>query len=106
MEVDGLVWDDEEDPEGNVHHIARHGVDVWEVREVLESAPVFLEAEQSLGPNPVFVAIGHTAAGRLLEVWGIHFQNPPLRSWWRTVTAMDARPRFRRIYLKERGERG
>lgn len=76
MMVHGLVWDDEGDPQGNVVHIARHGVFVWEVREVLESAPVFLEAEESLGPNPVFVAIGYTAAGRLLEVWGIQFEKP------------------------------
>lgn len=106
MEICGLIWDDEDDPEGNVRHIARHDVQPWEVREVLESAPVFLEVEESFGPNPVFVAIGCTVSGRLLEVWGIHFQNPPREGWWRTVTAMDARPRYRRIYLKERGGRG
>lgn len=105
MELRGLVWDDEDDPEGNIQHIARHRVRPWEVREVLESAPVFREAEESYGPNPVYVAIGFTAAGRLLEVWGIHFRHGPLAGWWRTITAMDARRRYRRIYLDERGGR-
>ena len=70
----GLVWDDEDDPDGNVQHIARHGITPWEVRQALRDARVFIESDEVDGPNPVYVAVGPTANGKLLEVWGIHVQ--------------------------------
>lgn len=30
-----LIWDDPEDPDGNVQHIAEHGLDIEDVEEVL-----------------------------------------------------------------------
>jgi uncharacterized DUF497 family protein len=30
-----LIWDDPEDPHGNVQHIAEHGLDIEDVEEVL-----------------------------------------------------------------------
>ena len=103
MEIRGLTWDAEDDPDGNVQHIQKHGVTQWDVRDVLESAPVFKRARRESGPNPVYVAIGYTSAGRLLEVWGIHFQDPPHESYWRTITAMDARRPYRDAYFREKG---
>lgn len=100
--ISGLDWDDEDDPDGNVQHIAKHHVTPSEVREVLEGAPVFFPVPED-GPNPVFVAVGMTAAGRLLEVWGIYFEQPPKHGWWHTVTAMDARPHQRALWSRERG---
>ena len=100
----GLDWDADDDPEGNAQHIARHNVTPAEVREVLEGAPDFLPVDTE-GPNPCYVAVGFTAGGRLLEVWGIHFQGPPLAGFWHTITAMDARPAHRKRYLGERGAR-
>jgi hypothetical protein len=100
--IKGLVWDDEEDPDGNVQHLARHHVQQWEVREVLEGGPVFRRTLED-GANPTFVVVGYTAAGRLLEVWGIYFEQPPKTGWWRTITAMDARPAQRELWGNERG---
>lgn len=100
----GLDWDDDDDADGNVQHIAKHGVSPEEVREVLESGPVFWPAEPG-GPNPFYVAVGVTAQGRLLEVWGIHCQSPPLNNFWHTVTAMEARPANAARYAEERGAR-
>jgi uncharacterized DUF497 family protein len=33
-----IIWDDENDPTGNVQHIAEHGVSVEEVEEVLANS--------------------------------------------------------------------
>ena len=102
LHITGLDWDDDQDAEGNVRHIARHKGSVGEVTEVMTSAPVFVRVETE-GDNPYFVAIGHTASGRLLEVWGIYYESPPKAGWWRTVTAMKARPAQRALWNKERG---
>ena len=75
-----------------------------EVTEVLTSAPVFIRAETD-GDTPYFLAIGHTASGRLLEVWGIYYESPPKMGWWRTVTALDARSKYHKRWNKERGGR-
>jgi hypothetical protein len=32
-----ILWDDPDDPDGNVQHIAEHGLDIDEVEEVLGS---------------------------------------------------------------------
>lgn len=80
MIIHGLVWDDEEDSTGNVCHLVPHPVTPGEVREVLEGAPLF-ERVPADGANPVFVAVGHTLSGRLLEVWGIYFEQPPKKGW-------------------------
>lgn len=34
----GVIWDLDDDPEGNVEHCAEHGVSKEEVEEVLDSA--------------------------------------------------------------------
>lgn len=98
LHITSLDWDDDQDDEGNVRHIARHKVSVGEVAEVMTSAPVFVRVETE-GDNPYFVAIGHTASGRFLEIWGIYYES----HWWRTVTALDARPNQRALWNQERG---
>lgn len=102
----GLVWDDEDDPDGNVQHIARHGITPWEVRQALRDARVFIESDEVDGPNPVYVAVGPTASGKLLEVWGIHFQSPPMQGFWRTITAVPARSFFREQYRRAEKKEG
>ena len=97
----GLDWDDADDPDGNVQHIAKHGVTTLEVRQVLQGAPVFRE-EDRYGPNPVYLAVGPTASGQLLEVHGIFFRNPPKQGYWHTITALPARPTHRRLYNEAR----
>lgn len=82
--------------------IARHGVAPWEVHQALKTAR-FIDSEEVWGPNPVYVAVGPTASDKLLEVWGIHFQQPPPEEFWRTITAMPARPFFREQYEQAGG---
>jgi hypothetical protein len=38
MPFDSIIWDLDDDPEGNVQHCALHGVTKEEVEEVLENA--------------------------------------------------------------------
>ena len=102
--IKALDWDDPDDPNGNVKHIARHDVTPLEVEEVLQSAPVFHRVEAD-GQNPYFEVIGPTVAGRLLEIWGIYYQSGPKRAMWRTATALDAREEARKLWNKERGGR-
>ena len=102
LNITSLDLDDDQDDEGNVRHIARHKVIVAEVAEVMTSAPVFVRVETE-GDNPYFVAIGHTASGRFLEIWGIYYESPPKAGWWRTVTALDARSDQRALWNQERG---
>ncbi len=59
-----IIWDLEEDPDGNVAHISEHDVTQDEVLEVL-SAPTALESSRSSG-RPI--AFGITSAGRLIAV--------------------------------------
>jgi len=64
MSVLHVIWDLDDDPEGNVQHIAGHGVTKAEVVEVLDR-PEADEVSRSSG-RPV--AIGTTSAGRALLV--------------------------------------
>ncbi len=59
-----IVWDMDDDPEGNVMHLDEHGVSKDEVVEVLKS-PAGHERSRSSG-RPI--AFGWTSAGRLLAV--------------------------------------
>ena len=38
MPFDAIIWDLDDDPEGNVHHCAEHGVTKEEVEEVFQNA--------------------------------------------------------------------
>lgn len=59
-----LIWDLDDDPQGNVQHITEHGITKAEVVEVLGS-PVTREESRSSG-RPV--AIGMTSTGRTVLV--------------------------------------
>ena len=59
-----LIWDLDDDPQGNVQHIAEHGITKAEVVEVL-GRPETREESQSSG-RPV--AIGTTSTGRTILV--------------------------------------
>jgi uncharacterized DUF497 family protein len=55
-----IIWDLNDDPEGNVQHCAEHGITQEEVEEVLENA-TDADTSRSTG-RPV--AFGDTHAGR------------------------------------------
>jgi uncharacterized DUF497 family protein len=59
------IWDLEEDPEGNVQHIAEHGVTVEEAEEVVRNCYEAAVASRSSGRPTVF---GWTATGKHLGV--------------------------------------
>ncbi len=64
MPFDSIVWDLDEDPDGNVHHCAEHGVTKEEVEEVFENASDADVSRSSDRP----VVFGDTSAGRHLMV--------------------------------------
>jgi uncharacterized DUF497 family protein len=59
-----VVWDLEDDLDGNLHHIAEHGVTRDEVEQVLRN-PIAVESSRSSG-RPI--AFGETDTGRLIAV--------------------------------------
>jgi len=57
-------WDLDDDPHGNVQHIAEHDISKEEVEEVLER-PDGIERSRSSG---LFIAFGETTTGRMIAV--------------------------------------
>lgn len=64
MPFDTILWDLDDDPEGNVWHCAEHGITKEEVEEVLQNA-VDKDNSHSSGRPVVF---GDTTTGRHLMV--------------------------------------
>jgi len=61
---EAILWDLDDDPDGNVQHCADHGITKEEIEEVLEN-PEDVDISRSSG-RPV--AFGDTSAGRHLMV--------------------------------------
>ena len=64
MAFDWFIWDLDDDPDGNVQHVAQHGVTKEEVEEVFENA-TDTDFSRSSGLPVVF---GDTSTGRHLMV--------------------------------------
>jgi hypothetical protein len=64
MRWDSIIWDLDDDPDGNVQHCALHGVTKEEVEEVFESA-TDTDISRSSGRPVVF---GDTSTSRHLMV--------------------------------------
>lgn len=64
MSIDSILWDLDDDPDGNVQHCAEHGVTKDEVEEVLQNAEDS-DISRSSGRPVVF---GDTSTGRHLMV--------------------------------------
>ncbi len=64
MPFDAIIWDLDDDPEGNVMHCADHGITKEEVEEVFENATDADVSRSSSRP----VVFGDTNAGRHLMV--------------------------------------
>ena len=58
------IWDLDDDPEGNVQHIAEHGITKEEVEEVLEQPDDVVTSRSSGQP----IAFGETSTGRIIAV--------------------------------------
>lgn len=64
MGASAAIWDLDDDAEGNVQHIAEHGISKQEVEDVLEN-PHGIEVSRSSG---LPIAFGETSTGRILAV--------------------------------------
>ena len=64
MRFTRVIWDLDDDPRGNVQHIAEHDIVKEEVEEVLGN-PAGIETSRSSG-RPI--AFGETGTGRLIAV--------------------------------------
>lgn len=59
-----IIWDLEDDEEGNIRHIEEHGISVAEVEEVIRAAPDNAFSRSSGRP----LVSGFTSTGRYLVV--------------------------------------
>jgi uncharacterized DUF497 family protein len=64
MRFDAIIWDLDDDPDGNVQHCADHGISKEEVEEVFQNA-TDADKSRSSGRPAVF---GDTSTGRHLIV--------------------------------------
>ncbi len=64
LDFTSIIWDSDDDPGGNVQHIARHNLTKAEVEEVLEN-PTDTDTSWSSGGPVVF---GDTVGGRHIMV--------------------------------------
>ena len=65
MAIVEFIWDLEDDPDGNVQHVAEHGIAVEEVEEVVRGCYDDAVASRSRGRPTVF---GWTSTGKHLAV--------------------------------------
>ena len=81
-----VVWDIEDDPDGNVQHLEEHGVTKDEAEEVLFAPESQSAINRSGSGNEI--TFGYTASGRYLAVVWEHVEDDPLTIY--VVTAYDA----------------
>ena len=86
MRIEQIVWDLDEDPDGNVQHIAAHDLTIEEVEEVLYAAQEVF-ASQSSGRPIVF---GETSTGKFIAVVFDVIEEHPLAVY--PVTAYETEP--------------
>jgi uncharacterized DUF497 family protein len=74
MHAFDILWDLDDDPEGNVQHIAEHGITVDDVEEVLSDPDASIDVSKSSGRSITF---GETSDGRYLAVvWETALDDP------------------------------
>jgi uncharacterized DUF497 family protein len=85
-----IIWDGADDSDGNVQHIAGHGITIEEVEEVLLDRDSEDTISRSTGRPITF---GYTSSGRYLAVVWEHIDDDPLTIY--PITAYDAPERRR-----------
>jgi uncharacterized DUF497 family protein len=88
IDFDIIAWDDEDDPRGNVQHIAAHDVTIEEVEHVLHDPANRPAVSRTSGRPAVF---GTTATGREVVVVYEVLSTRPVRVI-RPVTAYQPGP--------------
>jgi hypothetical protein len=79
-----IVWDLPDDPDGNIAHIAEHGITPEEAEDVLFDPDSDTDISRSSGENITF---GYTSTGRYLAVVWEHVMDDPLTM--RPITAYE-----------------
>jgi hypothetical protein len=87
-QFEAIIWDLDDDPDGNAQHCADHGVTKGEVEEALENA-MDVDISRSSGRPVVF---GDTSAGRHLMVV---YENIDASTVY-PITAYEVPRRYRR----------
>lgn len=64
MRITQIFWDLDDDPDGNVQHIAEHGISIEEVEDVLYAAEAVVASQSSGRP----ITFGETGTGRYIAV--------------------------------------
>lgn len=64
MAIENVIWDMENEPEGNVQHIAEHGLTELDVEDVLFGVHVLDTSDSSRRP----IALGFNMAGEYICV--------------------------------------
>jgi uncharacterized DUF497 family protein len=92
-----VIWDLDEEPNGNVHHIKEHGITKDDVEDVLFNVKNETATSRSSGEKITF---GYTQSGVYLAVIWQHIDDNPLTM--RPITAYAVRePKKKR----KRGDR-
>jgi len=86
MQIQRIVWDLDEDPDGNVQHIAEHGVTIEEVEDALYAAEEVVASNSSGRP----ITFGQTTTGKYLAVVFDLVEEDPLSVY--PVTAYETEP--------------
>jgi uncharacterized DUF497 family protein len=86
MQIQRIVWDLDGDPDGNVQHIAEHGITVGEVEDVLYAAEEVVASHSSGRP----ITFGQTGTGKYLAVVFDIVEEDPLAVY--PVTAYETEP--------------
>ena len=86
MRIGRIIWDLDDDPAGNVQHIAEHALTMEEVEEVLFLAEEVLASHSSGRP----IAFGTTSSGRHIAVVFEVIDEVPLTVY--PVTAYETKP--------------
>jgi uncharacterized DUF497 family protein len=86
MRISQIVWDLDDDADGNVQHIAEHGISIEEVEEVLVAAEEVIASNSSGRP----VVFGETTTGKYIAVVFEIAKEDPLAVY--PVTAYETEP--------------
>jgi len=99
-DFEAIDWDDEDDPDGNLAHCLRHGVDEAVVGQVLANAPVEIKMKLQTAR---FVVVGPDSAGKM---WTILFDSSFKRGdWLRPITGWRSEPQEISEWRRARGQR-
>ena len=86
MWIAQILWDLDDDPDGNVQHIAEHGITIEEVEDVLYAAEDFVASYSSGRP----ITFGETSTGKYLAIVFDVVEEDPLAVY--PVTAYETKP--------------